>query len=341
MRVRVLLSLWHAASVSCDLLVNRSSQFTHGTVLPGALGKRRLLIATPGGSASTLVMDVVEASGIASNSKFNRDQLKHKNADAMRHLVRAEGPTTSPDKMDKFEINLVKASQGDDGAERPVIRRGLSAEVYDRILVLIGLNAAQIVSSTVQRFDLQHYLSALRYECGDCFRPPKIPKKITMKERNRIWTPKQWLNHKGADLVKVIYASATRYGRDRYGVQWFFDSWAAAQRAPGSWPPILVADVETLIDPTFLCPLVHFFGVANTTAAESLRELLDPSNLSTERFSHPKAHRLADRKHINPDSILNSDSRRLYDNISASIADVVDQNRRFYEAAYRDECAPR
>ena len=270
------------------------TQFSIASPVPHGPGQS-VLVNTPGGSGSTLVMSRLREAGTSINSPYNEDTLKHKSAAALASLL----------------------------------QQRVIAKVYDRVLIVVNRDMARAVASTVERFALQHYILGLLPGCTDCYNCNCWGgnRKRSARERNQLKTPPSWRGKKGAALLRAIYASAAQAGRDTYGVGFHFDSWSHAQRYEAArWPPILFLDVAAFVDPSFSCILRAFLGRNDTAFIQRLRA---PVTANLERTWHHAA------KHLDAQSLMTNASRMVYKALSARVAEVLDENYAYYAQAFK------
>lgn len=267
--------------------------------------KRGVLVNTPGGSASTLILEALYKSGVPTNNRFNVEgNLKHGNADLFRDRL-------------------------DDGCI--VAREQATMFKFDRVLYMISKDAAKALVSTARRWPkMQHQFNLIR-GCDECYRPP--PARRSRFEANRAKIPPPWRDKTGIELYKAIFASASKLGRDAYGIQAHFDSWVRAQNE-SAWPPILIADVGTLVDDAFHCVLFNFLGITTTEQQRSIVQAMKhPDNLVVKlNQHHPGEHKVISTDY------MDAKARLIYSNLSNSIQRIVQQNREYYERKYSLEC---
>ena len=91
------------------------TQFSIASPVPHGPGQS-VLVNTPGGSGSTLVMSKLRDAGTSINSPYNEDTLKHKSAAALASLL----------------------------------QQRVIAKVYDRVLIVVNRDMARAVASTVE-----------------------------------------------------------------------------------------------------------------------------------------------------------------------------------------------
>lgn len=195
-----------ALALVVEASASKWTQFSVASPVPRGPGAS-VLVNTPGGSGSTLVMSMLRDAHVSINSPYNADTLKHKSAAALSSLL----------------------------------QQRVIAKVYDRVLIVVNRDMARAVASTVERFALQHYILGLLPGCTDCYNCNCWggKKKRSAGERNQLKTPPSWRSKKGTALLRAIYASAAQTGRDTYGVGFHFDSWSHAQRYEAArWPPM-------------------------------------------------------------------------------------------------------
>lgn len=251
--------------------------------------KQGILVNSAGGSASTAVLEAFYVAKVASNQRMDGDKLKHKNANAQRkYLVDCDGPNGR------------------------CIRHDVD---YSRVLYVVSPKVAHSIVSTARRWPTMQHQIKLTLGCSDCYHP-----------RGRLWSPPTWRGKKGPALYRAIFNSAAQHGRDVYGIQSHFDAWEYAQRVEKDrWPPIMIADIQTLIDPTFECALFAFLGIHD----DKLRATV------ADKIRHPDDFVLKNARHKNeatviPEDYMNAKATAIYANLSRSIATVIAWNRDYY-----------
>lgn len=281
-----------ALALVVEASASKWTQFSVASPVPRGPGAS-VLVNTPGGSGSTLVMSMLRDAHVSINSPYNADTLKHKSAAALSSLL----------------------------------QQRVIAKVYDRVLIVVNRDMARAVASTVERFALQHYILGLLPGCTDCYNCNcwEGKKKRSARERNQLKTPPSWRSKKGTALLRAIYASAAQTGRDTYRVGFHFDSWSHAQRYEAArWPPILFLDVAAFVDPSFSCILYAFLGRNDTVFTQRLRAPVTPE---LERTWHHAT------KHLDARSLMTNASFAVYTALSGHVAEVLDENYEFYSQA--------
>lgn len=256
-----------------------------------ACGKEQgILVNSAGGSASTAVLEALYVAKVPSNQRMDGDKLKHKNANAQRkYLVDCDGGRCIRHDMD-----------------------------YSRVLYVVSPKVAHSIVSTARRWPTMQHQIKLTLGCAECYHP-----------RGRLWSPPTWRGKKGPALYRAIFNSAAQRGRDVYGIQSHFDAWEYAQRVEkDQWPPILIADIHTLVDPSFECALFGFLGIHDDTRA-----------IVADRIKHPDDFVVKNARHKNeapviPENYMNAKANAIYANLSRSIASVIAWNRDFYTHTY-------
>lgn len=268
---------------------------------------RGVLVNTPGGSASTLILEALYKSSVPTNNRFNAEgNLKHANAVLFR---------------DRLENQCI------------VAREYATKFNFDRVLYVISADPAKALASTARRWPkMQHQVNLVR-GCDECYRPQPVQKKRSRIELNRAKIPPSWRDKAGAELYRAIFASSSKLGRDAYGIQAHFDSWVLAQRNK-TWPPILIADVATLVDDAFQCVLFQFLGI---TADEQKRSIVGAMKHPDDLVNRLNRHKPGEPKVI-PAEYMDANAQMIYGNLSRSIQYTIRQNREYYERKYSLEC---
>lgn len=273
-----------------------------------AAARRRVgvLVNTPGGSASTALLEAFYKAGVGTNNRFNRyGNLKHANARSLEHrLGNCTASTTG------------RCLLADEGS---------ASWAFDRVVEVVPTDAAKAVVSTARRWpDMAHQFH-LQPNCGDCWQPQPTKRKRSRQQVNEARRPPTWRGKRGPVLYRAIFASSARLGRDAYGVQAHFDQWVAAQKSR-HWPPILIVDIHTLLDPAFRCAFFRFAGLADDERRRVVVENLEhPDKLVTNLNRHKDGATSPD-----PADFMDATAKDVYANLSAAVSAVVAENRRSY-----------
>lgn len=291
------------------------------TPRPQPAVKRRMtgvLINTPGGSASTLLMQALYKAGVPTNNRFNAEKnLKHGNANVQR--TRLRDCDSSPTRRCL------------------VVRERTTEFTFHVIVYIISADPAKAVLSTARRWPTMQHQVNLAHGCPECWHAPPSRQQRSKLELNRDQIPPSWRGKVGDMLFRSIFKTSADLGRDSYGIQAHFDAWALAQRVEASqWPPIMICDIGTLLrDVFFECAFFQFLGIKDESVRATIRkEMKQPDNLVIRLNRHKPGE-----KALDPRDYMDTTSFAVYANLSSAIERTLQENRAHYKDIYAHVCA--